>query len=56
MSLKTLFAKALKVAKSKEGRAAIAVASVVLPAVAPKAVAKAAKVYRKVKVVKGLVE
>lgn len=56
MNLAKLLGKVVKAANSKEGRAAIAVASVVLPIAAPKAVARAAKVYRKVKVVKGLVE
>lgn len=53
LKLGKLLAKVTRAAKSPQGKAAIAVASVVLPIAAPKA---AAKVVRKAKVVKGLVE
>lgn len=55
MSLASLFRKVVKVAKSPEGRAVIAVASVVLPIAAPKAVAKAGKLVRKAKVAREVV-
>jgi hypothetical protein len=56
MNLTKIIAGISKVAKSKEGKVAIAVASVVLPAVAPKAVAKGARIVRKVKAAKRLAE
>lgn len=56
MKLGKLIKGIAKVANSPEGKAVIAVASVVLPIAAPKAVAKGVRVYRKVKVVKELAE
>lgn len=55
MSLASLFRKVKKAAKSPKGKAVIAVASVVLPIAAPKAVAKGVRVYKKAKAVKDLV-
>lgn len=55
LNLKKLVGKVARATKSPEGKAAIAVASVVLPIAAPKAVAKGVKLYRKAKVVREVV-